>query len=250
MLQHEQSAIPIYWTKEHARFNMILGNRQLDERKIKKIQKDIKEGLNVLRFFPILVKEHDGRLDIVDGQHRFYVARSIGSAVWYIIVNGLTLLQIAKINSNTEKWKPKDFIYLYVQNDNENYKKLQEFMDLTGFPLTTAQKLLSGEKMGTGTDEKKKDNFEHGHFEIDDYDKAVQFYEKLVKFKTFPGWKTGYFITAIEVLLKNGKCDFDDLVEKFNQKPDNLIKQMSVKNYLANLETVYNFRMQSRRTIY
>ena len=80
-MTHNESSIKIYHSKDYSLFRMINGNRQLDERKIKRIIKDISDGLDVLRYCPILVKVNGDQLDIIDGQHRYYVSRKLKCGV-------------------------------------------------------------------------------------------------------------------------------------------------------------------------
>ena len=155
---HTESSIKIYHTNEYGRFRIIQGNRQLNESKINKIRSDIEDGIDFLKYCPIIVVENDGRLDIIDGQHRFYVAKQICSRVWYIIAQATSLYEIAKVNSNTEKWKDRDFINCYVQNGNEHYATLAKFREHTGFPVTICLKLLTKGTVSSGGGTKLKED--------------------------------------------------------------------------------------------
>lgn len=53
-MQHVESSVKIYFTSDYARFRMINGNRPLNEKKIKKIIKDIEEGTNILPYAPVI----------------------------------------------------------------------------------------------------------------------------------------------------------------------------------------------------
>ncbi len=231
---------------------MINGNRQLNQSKITKIKRDILQGLDVLRFCPILVIEKGDVLEIIDGQHRFWVAKEMKSKVWYIVVEDFTLMDIAKINSNTEKWKTADFINCYVQQENTHYKKLQEFMQETKFPLSVSQRLLNRGHISSdsGLDQSDGDKFKRGKFTVEFEDKARKFLDAVRLFKEFNYWNSRHFLLAIEIVLKNEKCDFIELVEKYTENPGELKKCDSVKGYLNNLEEIYNYRMRTRRVIY
>lgn len=77
-MQHVESTIKVCYTKEYARFRMIQGNRQLNNAKIKRIEKDISNGLDVLRYCPILVNENaKGQLDIIEALCRIMNAGKI-----------------------------------------------------------------------------------------------------------------------------------------------------------------------------
>jgi hypothetical protein len=232
------------------------GNRELNERKIKRIQRDIMAGIDVLQYFPILVQEKKGKkpeddiLLIKDGQHRFYVARKMQKPVHYIVVsNPLSLHAIAKINSNTERWKYKDFINCYTQQDNEHYKALHDFQQKSGLPTTICLHLLA---RGTISDSgfAATEVFQSGQFKVEKLEEAQRVIDMCRKFQKFPHWKDRKFIVAICKILQAGKCDIDELVEKFEKDPQQLEKQHGYKEYLSNLEIIYNKNARHRRVIY
>jgi hypothetical protein len=252
-MKHIESSVKIFFTKDYNLFTLIRGNRQLNKGKIKRISNDIIKGLDVLRYCPILVKEDHGKLDIIDGQHRFAVAKEMKSKVWYIVVEDFTLMDIAKINSNTEKWSTVDFINCYVQQNNPNYTQLNDFLKKTGYPLTITLRLLSKGSVGNndgGLNNKMAEDFKRGLFQVNCMDAANKMFEVTELFENFPGRSTRPFIMAIDTILQSGKCDFSDLLEKYKEGFVKLQKQETVKAYLANLEEIYNHRIRIRRVIY
>ncbi len=86
-MEHVESSQRIFFSKEYANFKMMNGNRELNEKKINKIIDEIKSGNDMLKYYPIQVKDNNGRLDILDGQHRFYISRKLKRPVFYILVN-------------------------------------------------------------------------------------------------------------------------------------------------------------------
>lgn len=251
-MQHTESSIKIFYTKEYSRFRMINGNRQLNERKVKKIIEDIEDGTDVLKYCPIIVVEKAGVLEIVDGQHRFFVARKLGSHVWYIVANEFTLHEIAKMNSNTEKWKDKDFINCYIQQGNDQYLKLRDFKESTGFPTTVCLKLLA---YGTviregGIKSTDKERFRTGEFEVLEEQKAKVITEKVKLFADFGNHKSGPFVEAICKILRSGIVSVEDICKKWLLDPKQLEHQVNAKDYLTNLETIYNKNAKIRKVIY
>jgi len=97
----ESSMVKVYFSSEYAEFNMITGNRDLSERKIKKLEKSIKSGTDILKYSPILVtkdKKKD-RYTIMDGQHRYFLCKKLKVPVHFIIIPTLSLRQIADIKT-------------------------------------------------------------------------------------------------------------------------------------------------------
>lgn len=244
---HTESATQIFCTKEYSRFNMINGNRQLNEAKIKRIIKEIENGCNLLRYCPIIVCVNGERLNIVDGQHRFWVSKQLKYPVWYVIADELSLYDIAKMNSNTEKWKEKDYINCYVQLGNEHYEILRQTIEKYPVAVTTAISLLATGKVNNGT--RAKASFEQGKFEVKYGRQAVEFLDKVMVINYAEKFNRN-FLLAIQVIDTSGKVKFSDLVEKINMESEDLRWQPDHKSYLVHLEQIFNKGKHSRFTIY
>jgi len=247
-MEHVEASVKIYFTREYTQFKSIVGNRMLNEGKINRIIKDIQEGLNMLKFCPIIVDED---MNVIDGQHRLWVARKLKDNVYYVISKKTTLQDIASMNSNTERWKGRDFIHCYVAQGNINYEILRNFIDKYDLPITSALLLLSGKKkIEGGAGDRIKDIFENGLFSVKDEPLAKAIMEKVGMFEQFSGRKTRPFITAIITLFNAGKCDWEHLGKKYASNPDALQSCSYTKDYLLQLEKIYNLGSQKRKTIY
>lgn len=121
MLTHHVSTVQVFMTEEYNNFSMINGNRPLNERKIKRIISEIESGNDMLKYSPIQVRVCDDKLMILDGQHRFFISKKLNRPVYYILVlEDKTMQDIAKINSNVEKWTDENFINCYLTTGNKN----------------------------------------------------------------------------------------------------------------------------------
>lgn len=144
MITHQQSTVPVFQTDQYKIFEMIDGNRPLNERKIKNIIKEIESGNDMLQYYPINVKVKDNKMIILDGQHRFFVSKKLKRLVYYIIVmEDKSMRDIARVNSNVEKWNQQNFINCYVAQGNQNYVKLKEYYDTYGINIGTSLRLLT-----------------------------------------------------------------------------------------------------------
>jgi hypothetical protein len=180
------------------------------------------------------------------------VAREMKSKIWYIIVEDFTLQDIAKINSNTEKWKTEDYINCYVQQENDNYIQLREFLEKTNFPLSVSLHLLSRGVVGHdgGASSNESDDFKRGKFVVKYADNAWKLHQAVKQFEGFHQHTNRHFIVALDILLRSDKCDFVELIEQYKKEGVKLERRGSVKEYLVNLEEIYNYRMRQRRVIY
>jgi hypothetical protein len=251
-MQHCKSKVTVYQSDNYGLFNLIDGNRTINKKKIERIIKEIKSGNDILDESPILVTESKNKLDIKDGQHRFIVSKEFTRPVHYIIKKKeMSLYNVAKVNSNTEKWKDQDYINCYTKAGNENYKLLAKFHKTYGIAVGTCLVLLTSgvQKNDTGLHDDLRANFEQGTFEVKKYKEAIQFAEICKSFSAFSGWNTRGFIVAITRILQAGQCDFDILLKKFNKDTSKLTKQPNWKGYINNLELIYNIDNSKRRTI-
>jgi hypothetical protein len=245
-----ESHVKIYFSRDYSLFRMIYGNRQLNETKIKKIKHDIANGLDVLAYCPIMVTQKGDSYEIIDGQHRFWVAKELKKPIHFVIIPEIDLMEIAKINSNTEKWKKSDFTNCFVTKGNEHYTKLRDFMDKYELPLTTAVTLLAcGFEMKDFSGAYLR-YFEEGKFEVLKEEDAIAIMECCKQFNVSKVWNHRPFILAVALIMKAGLCDITDIVSKFFKDVDQLKKQAGYKDYLVNLELIYNKGNHSRKVIY
>lgn len=248
-MNHIEASLQIFFTTDYARFKMIEGNRQLNEAKIKKIINAIEDGNDMLRYYPIQVIEKKNRLEILDGQHRFYICRKLQVPVFYIMVKeDKKMTEIARVNSAVEKWKNSDFINCYVQQGNKQYETLQNFMDTYGFNVGVSVKLLS-KAAPDSSGESGKESFEHGLFEVKHLEAAEELAKLCHSFTGFQFIKDRGFIAAIHRVKAAKLVSIDELIAAHKKYPELLMKHSTAKEYIYNLEQLYNHRKQKRTVI-
>jgi hypothetical protein len=253
MLTHLPSTVAVFQSDNYKSFSFIAGNRPLNENKIKKIIKEIEGGNDVLQYYPIQVKVEDNKLLILDGQHRFFISKKLKRAVNYILVHeNKTMIDIAKINSNTEKWSVANYINCYVQAKNQNYIILKKFMDEYGFSVGVCLNMLSNGTSGnaTGGSRLLTNHFENGEFMVKTPDEAKELAEKVKRFSAFTNWRSRVFVFAIVRLLQANKYPFDDIVAAFEKHKDTYQDKAHWKDHLTQLETIVNIGKKIRVAIY
>lgn len=248
-MDHVESSVKVYFTTNYTIFKAIKGNRLLNESKINRIITDIKSGLDMLKYYPIVVDE---QMNVIDGQHRLFIAKKLKVNVYYIISKKIQLNEIAKVNSNTEKWNNEDFINCYIVNGSKDYQKLRDFKEQYGFPLSVCQNLLMfGDAGGDGGKEDMKEVFQQGKFKATHEQKAKELAERVLLFKNFPHHRSRTFIVAINKVITIGKCEIEEIAEKYAQQDASALKQQAnYKGYLTSLEEVLNFRCSKRKVIF
>jgi hypothetical protein len=253
-MEHTTSKIKVYQTNNYKLFKKLEGNRILNNKKIERIIKEIQAGNDVLDEVPVLVKQSGHILVVLDGQHRLEVAQKLNRPVHYIVhQHNMNIHNVAKVNSNTEKWKSSDFVNCYATAGNDNYKKIEKFRTTYNVAIGSCLILLTygTYKSDSGFD---RDNltaaFQTGAFEVKKHKEATIIMEICKSFSAFAGWNTRPFIVAICRILDAKKAELDVLVKKFTQDTSKLRTHPSWKEYLVNLEEIYNIGNSKRRVIY
>lgn len=238
----------IQQTNTYELFENIIGNRILSNAKIDKIVNDVNGGFNMLPYCPIIVSQNNsGHYHIIDGQHRYEVSKRTGNPVYFVVCNTLTLNQIAVLNSRGDKWKANDFLKCYINLGIEDYKVLQDFMKKHDTNIKLSTDLLMYNKHT----EKSTEDFQSGNFRIRFLQEATELVtltESIFKIYSFS--RDRYLIGAIQTICKKGKCDFEKLKLKIASAPNMMDKHSDVKNYIYNIERVYNHKNSIRETIY
>lgn len=236
-------------TTDYSLFSVINGNRVISKKKVTKLECDITDGLNLLPYCPIIVYRDKDKLCIVDGQHRFEVSKLLNSPVYYVICDALNLRQIARLNSRSDKWSNRDFMKCYINLGVEDYKILEAFMSEYGIIYSAAIDLLMYGSSAKKTASMEK--FRDGEFKVNFLEEA----EEVVKLTKYVFGRYVFstdrnLIQAMEQLKKVGKCDFEVLKQKIAAAPMLMDQQSSPKEYVYNIERVYNHNNQKRQIIF
>jgi len=236
----------ILQTKEYGKFTTITGNRNINRNKVEKLVEDVKSGFNMLAFCPIIVKEIDDMFHIIDGQHRYETSIACEEPVYYLIKNDFTLQQIAKLNSRGQKWSMNDFLNCYCKLGIEDYSILKNTTAQYKVMLGTVASLL----MLNDVRKRVKDDFEQGTFKVNHLEETQKLLELTEDvFGRYSFSRDRLLIGAVQAIANAGKCDFEVLKDKIKQNPMGMDKQGDIKNYIYNIERVYNFKNRERQTI-
>lgn len=245
------SKIPkINTSTEYNLFSTILGNRLVSQKKTDNIVSDIKKGLNLLPFCPILVFEKEGQFKIVDGQHRFNAAKKLELPVYYILCEEMDLKYIAQLNSRSDKWKNSDFLECYIQLGIKDYEVLLDFIKEYKLIYSAAVDLLmSGVPRGGGVENMEK--FRNGAFKVNFFEESKQIVELTAEiFDRYVFYNDRCLIGAVQELQKAGVCDFEHLKTKISEAPNIMDKKSSIKEYKYLIEQVYNFKNTKRIALF
>lgn len=239
----------IQFRKDYETFTLLTGNRIVNKSKIDKIKGDINSGLNLLPYCPVIVFEKDNLLHIVDGQHRYYVSKELGLPVYYVVSEELNLFQIATMNSKQDKWKEKDFLKCYMELGVEDYKILNDFIAEFKVGIAVLAELLMHGKYTGGKD--TLNQFREGKFKVNFKDESRELLELIQDlFGRYRFSADRDLFKAIQMIKEKGLCDFELLLKKIKSSPNLMDKQTSPKDYIYNIEKVYNHQATNRKVIF
>lgn len=111
-------------TKDYSKFKIIEGNRSINSTHLSNLTMSILKK-NMLNQNPIICNE---KFEIVDGQHRFEVARNNKLEIFYLILEGAHIDEVVQLNSTNRMWHAMDYIDSYVTRGFKPYIWLKEFL--------------------------------------------------------------------------------------------------------------------------
>lgn len=244
--EHKTANNQVYYTDKYGQFSFIRGNREMSQSRITKIKNAYANGINLFPYCPILVNK---KYKIIDGQHRFVAATQLKIPVYFMFVADYDLKQIARINSNSQSWKTKDFLNCYIDLGIKDYKQLEEYIDRFKVPITSALNLLAYGKVSSGGGMTEK--FKNGEFRINHMDVAVRvgaIYQDYLGLAAFH--KSRALVVACSMLSTSEKYNHEEVFKKLVKNKEKIEIQEGPKDYIAHIELLYNKGNQKRRVIY
>ena len=232
-------------SEDYSVFKMILGNRGIYEPKISRLIKDFGDGLNLFPYCPIIVFRENGHLKIIDGQHRFVACRRLGQPVYYIEADDIELKHIARMNSNTDKWKNEDFIHCYSTLGNQDYSRLSAWKRKHKVSLSVSVSLLQHNKVSGGGS--VISNFKEGNFKVVYLDEATRFIEIVDRlFSRYSFYRTRELLKAVHMIHTANTWDVDKMAQQLHTYRNHVDKQSAAKTYIYLMEHIYNLGMKKK----
>jgi hypothetical protein len=109
-----------YVTKDYNIFIMLEDNRMINQNHVANLVQAMEENPDGIRLEPILC---NGKMEIIDGQHRLQALMRLERPVYYQVVPGLDIEDTVRMNVYRRNWNPMDFAYSYAARGNTNYSR-------------------------------------------------------------------------------------------------------------------------------
>lgn len=231
-------------TSNYSRFKFMKGQRPINmlSPECRALKKSMEE-YGFLPAFPVMARPNGSAesLIIVDGQHRFSVAKELGLDVFYVIDS--TDIDVTKVNQAQRKWTAMDYAQRWAASGKRDYQELIDYHFAYGVPLTVAAGVMAGTIRFSNIQNK----FYDGSFRITNEDMAIRFGETVSRLtEVNKSAKTAPFLTALWSCYFVDYFDPNRLVSAIRKRPSLLSPAGNRDSFLQAIEEIYNFNRQSR----
>ena len=218
-------------TTNYDMFSLKEGNRPIRKPHLRKLTESIAtKQLPV----PIIVDEF---YRICDGQNRFTACKNLKKPIHYIVVEGLNLDDVQRLNANTKTWSTDDYMDSFCRLGLKEYVIYKGYKDKYGFGHNECLILLGGYV----TKNRVFQNFRDGHFKVKGYADAVKKAEQIVGIgKYYDGYKKKLFVYTMMNLFKNKEYKHSTFLKKLSKQSEKMRHQADVESYLRLIEKIYN----------
>lgn len=223
-------------TRNYSLFTVDETNRVV--RPSKKLRKSL-EAYGWLPAYPMHVVRRNGRLVIIDGQHRFKEAQRLNIAVLYVVCEDTPSLKIADLSDSALPWTTRDYASSFARQGNEEFQYLLNFSDHYRLPLGVSAKLLLGvTSRTTGTEEIRT-----GSFKVKASERAAKIAEVICTLKKLVPWAyNSFFVDALDRATRLENFDIGQFVRRCESCPGILRLQPTTDEFLRMIEEIYNYR--------
>jgi hypothetical protein len=234
-------------TKDYSIFKQHPSNRVISQTNLHKIEASIKQK-NLLDLRPIIVNQN---MEIIDGQHRLIVAKKLDLEVYYTIQENATGEDMVLLNNAQKNWDSNDFLAYYVSIENEDYKRLKEFMTKNNLSVSNSLAIV----LGIGSrNHSTFQFFREGKFKFPDEARVEEIKDDLEFFKSVIAYikkktagpkaylKGKAFFAAIIEFFGSKYVEKEIFMSKLQYRIDLLHPCTTKSGYVGLFRVIYNFR--------
>jgi len=239
-LQQDKSVNTVQKTNDYTKFKSKKGNRELNQLHLKRLMSSVKE-LDLLHANPILVNE---KYEIIDGQHRFNVCKTLNKPIYYILVKGLGLREIQVLNANSKNWKAEDYIDGYCSMGMSEYCYFKTILQSTKLGVTHLLALFASGQGGGRVMETLK----NGNLKLPYKNRGIKILQWIKDWqKYYSGADRRSFVIALVNIYDIKGYSHEKMMQKMKYQSAKLVDCTNTKTYLALLEEIYNFKERGEK---
>ena len=225
----------IHFTKDYGMFKILQGNRDKYRNAAYFRLKSSIEKKHI-QSSAIIVNEH---MEIIDGQHRFWVCQELGLEVPYTIEVGATRDDAQLLNTAGRYWNIYDHLDAYADIGMKDYQTTSKFIDNHGFNIEEALALLTNTIAITGDMRYK---FRGGTFKVKDLHLANKQANDILSFESlYDGVRRRSFVYAMLSCFSIPEFDIKRLRSKLAYQKNKLSEVNTKDGCLKELQAIYNY---------
>lgn len=237
-ITEEVHEVRIKHTNDYDLFHFNPANRKLVPATLRELRVQIRKK-NMLHLKPILV---DKKMNIVDGQHRYTVAKEFGLTIYYIVgdVNDKEMLEL---NANQKSLVLNDYLDSYVAQGSPEYITVRDFVQRHNIMLYAAISLLAGRKSQANAELVK--TFKSGEFKVRDLEHAERVLRIRDAMQPFAQdfYQQRKFTNAVAQVVSIPGFDEARLKDSLERNGfDQLKPAVSTELYAKQIVSVYNYK--------
>lgn len=224
--------IQINETTDYDRFKYLHGNRKINKNHVQRLKNSMtKNYLHTV----ITVNEN---YEVIDGQHRLTACSELGLPVKYVVLNNYGLKEVQTFNAMTSNWTTAQYLDSYCA------KGFQDYIDYKRFKLKYNLGHRENILLLCGLDIRKhEEEFKNGDLKINNYKKACQYADELLKVSNFyKGYNRRHFVRAIYFLLNKPQFCMEEFLQKLSYQRTALVDCVNRDSYLSLIEEIYNYK--------
>lgn len=241
-MKTKKVAATIYQSTSFHLFELDVTNRAL--RSLSKLRLSMKK-YGFLDAYPIHVIKRGAKFVIIDGQHRFSVARELEIPVKYVVCEDSDIL-ISEINDTQTKWTIADHVESLATKGNPQYQYLLNFSRSHKLPVGISAALLAQTNVKRGLGSKVRG----GGFAVSDSEhaeKVASVITEAAKVGRFA--KNSLFVDAVRRCIGVKGFDIVRFVKKMHAHPYLMVAHANLDGYIGMIEAIYNYHASAKMPV-
>lgn len=231
-------------TGNYKLFNRSRENRPVDINRRSNLRKSM-EQYGWISAYPMhVVRDDKGNLVIVDGQHRFEIAKELGLSVWYVVTD--SSVDVAVINNSQKTWTNSDYAGSFAQRGNKQYERLIAFASEHKISVSCAARLLAG----TITFNNVSEAFKNGSWKITDEEFATNVCSILNVFSKYGlNYNNRNMVDSVAACCRVKSFSSQRLIHAVGRCPEKIVRYSTREALLGMLEEIYNYGLGEKSKI-
>lgn len=233
-------------TKNYEKFKFLKWNRDINDSNLKKLINENNKNFQ-LHKFPILV---DSNNFIIDGQHRFFASKELGSPIYYIKEeSSATFDDITSVNSAGRRHTLRDMVEMAAKAGVKSCIKVLEIYEETNhfFDLGSITRLLMGNKSNSGNATVVMRKGEG--FKIVDEEICLEVLRSLQASNLMDANQLKV-ILALKLISKNTGIKPEKIIKRIMHNKEKWKKTATTNQCAELILDVYNFRLGESNKIF